>query len=224
MNNEKEIIIGENGKICKVCNEIKLYKDFRKSKMIKDGFENKCKACRKVEYQSEIKDKKRQYYIDNKEYIKSRISKYDKEYQKRNKDKIKEYKKEYMIDYRENNRGYLNEQSKIRHQQRILAEGEFTEEEFENISLDFFSWKCAYTGEVILEEKSNCHREHVIPISKGGVNYIWNIIPSTPFANISKKDRELEVWYREQPYFSEERLQKIYDYIEVVKASMDGEK
>lgn len=222
MESKTNIVIGENGKKCKVCKTIKEFSEFHKHKNCKYGYMNTCKECRKLKYIEEGYNRE----LARKRYIEKRdeILEYNKGHAKSNEDKIKEYRKVYAKEYRENNREYLNEKSKMIHRQRVLAEGEFTEEEFENISLDYFGWKCAYTGEVILEDKSNCHREHVIPISKGGVNYIWNIIPSTPFANISKKDRELEVWYREQPYFSEERLQKIYDYIEVVKASMDGEK
>ena len=32
--------------------------------------------------------------------------------------------------------------------------------------------------------------------------------------NSSKKDKDLLEWYKEQPFFSEERLQKIYEWQE----------
>lgn len=94
--------------------------------------------------------------------------------------------------------------------------GHFTEEEFRNISLDFFNWECAYTGEKILDDLSNCHREHVVPLSKGGDNGIWNVVPALDWVNLSKNNNNMEVWYRKQPYFSEERLEKIYEYIDLV--------
>ena len=96
------------------------------------------------------------------------------------------------------------------------AVGSFTEEEFINISLSFFDWKCAYTGEPIKEDLSNCHREHIVPISRGGDNGIWNIVPSLDWVNLSKNDSELECWYKKQPYFSEDRLNKIYEYMNKV--------
>ena len=76
-------------------------------------------------------------------------------------------------------------------------------------TLEYFDYKCAYTGECI---KHSCHVEHIVPISKGGTSYIWNLVPSTASANLSKQNRDMEEWYREQEYFCEERLNKIYEY------------
>lgn len=76
--------------------------------------------------------------------------------------------------------------------------------------LVFFDNKCAYTGEPL--EKSY-HLDHVVAISNGGSNYIWNIVPSNQLPNLSKGTHDMESWYRRQPYFSEDRLQKIYDWI-----------
>ena len=76
-------------------------------------------------------------------------------------------------------------------------------------TLEYFDYKCAYTGECI---KHGCHVEHIVPVSKGGTSYIWNLVPSTERANLSKRNRDMEEWYREQEYFCEERLNKIYEY------------
>lgn len=54
-------------------------------------------------------------------------------------------------------------------------------------------------------------------ISKGGSDHIYNLVPTTPGANLSKSNRDLEEWYRKQDYFSEDRLNKIYKYIKYMK-------
>lgn len=112
-----------------------------------------------------------------------------------------------------------NEKREERRRRRALKNnttGNFTEQEFKEISLRFFDWKCAYTGEPLLEDLSNCHREHVVPLTKGGDNGIWNIVPSLDWVNLSKNNSNMEEWYRKQSYFSEERLEKIYDYVEIM--------
>lgn len=74
--------------------------------------------------------------------------------------------------------------------------------------LKFFNNCCAYTG----EQLDKYHVDHVKPVVKGGTSFIYNLVPSKSYANQSKGAKELESWYREQPYFSEERLNKIYEW------------
>ena len=88
------------------------------------------------------------------------------------------------------------------------------------LCLIFFDNKCAYTGEP-LEDKY--HLDHVIAIKNGGSNYIYNIIPCNKLANLSKHTRDMEEWFREQTYFSEERLQKIYEWMEMKRKEIKGE-
>jgi hypothetical protein len=51
--------------------------------------------------------------------------------------------------------------------------------------------------------------EHVVSRSKGGPHAIGNIIPTCHRCNMSKRDSEVEAWYRSQPFFSELRWRKI---------------
>ena len=98
-------------------------------------------------------------------------------------------------------------------------EGEHSTEELIK-AIEFFDGKCAYTGKPLEE---HFHIDHVVPVSKGGTNYIWNIVPANGSPNISKSDNDMEEWYRQQSYFSEERLQRIYEWIDFQK-SIKGEK
>jgi 5-methylcytosine-specific restriction endonuclease McrA len=67
-----------------------------------------------------------------------------------------------------------------------------------------FNHRCAYCG-----ADGDLHIEHVVPISKGGPHSIGNIIPACKDCNFSKRDSEVEAWYRSQPFFSELRWRKI---------------
>ena len=77
--------------------------------------------------------------------------------------------------------------------------------------MNFFDWKCAYSN--IPYEKYAIHKDYIVPIANGGLNEVWNIVPMYRNYNSSKKDT-LDVlnWYKEQEYFSEERLAKIVEW------------
>jgi 5-methylcytosine-specific restriction endonuclease McrA len=63
---------------------------------------------------------------------------------------------------------------------------------------------CAYCG-----DGGDMQIEHVEPISKGGAHDIGNIVPACFRCNTSKRNHEMEEWYRSQPFFSELRLHRI---------------
>ena len=177
---------------CSKCHEIKTVDYFFKNRSKKDGVGIECKQCyieRDRRYREnnkeKISEKNRLYYKDNKKEIKER----HRQYRENNKDKIK---------------GYTHKRRAL----KLGNGGSYTKAQWLD-TLEYFDYKCAYTGECI---KHNCHVEHIVPISKGGTSYIWNLVPSTASANLSKQNRDMEEWYREQEYFCEERLNKIYEY------------
>ena len=63
---------------------------------------------------------------------------------------------------------------------------------------------CAYCG-----ASGDMEIEHVIPISKGGTHVLGNILPACHDCNSSKRAKEVEGWYRAQPFFTEGRWRKI---------------
>jgi 5-methylcytosine-specific restriction endonuclease McrA len=67
-----------------------------------------------------------------------------------------------------------------------------------------FDHRCAYCG-----ADGDLHIEHVVPISKGGPHSIGNIIPACKDCNFSKRDSEVESWYRRQHFYSDLRWRKI---------------
>ena len=77
-----------------------------------------------------------------------------------------------------------------------------------HVTSAFTEGTCAYTG----EQLGAYDLDHVKPLSKGGTSFIYNLVPTTPTANRSKGAKDLEDWYKQQPYYSEERLMKIYEW------------
>lgn len=64
--------------------------------------------------------------------------------------------------------------------------------------------ECAYCG-----GPEYTHADHFIPISKGGIDCIENIIPACQHCNLSKNCKDPIEWFRKQKFFTEERLHKI---------------
>ena len=81
--------------------------------------------------------------------------------------------------------------------------------------MEFFNWKCAYSG--IQLNKGNRSIDHIIPLSKGGKHEIWNCVPMYKSYNCSKYNNNILDWYIQQPFYSEERLNKVYEWVEYAK-------
>ena len=158
----------------------------------------------KKEYRENNKDKikesKKEYYENNKDMIK--------EYYENNKDMIKEYKKEYCKTHKIEYKAYSHKR-----RARIKSNGgSYTKAEWLEC-LEFFDYKCAYSGEPLTMDDASV--EHVIPVSKGGTSYISNLIPCVLKYNISKNNTDLMGWYVEQPFYNKDRLNKIYAWMDI---------
>ena len=56
--------------------------------------------------------------------------------------------------------------------------------------------------------------DHIEPLNKGGEHEIWNVVPMLNNYNFSKCNKDWLEWYKEQEFFSKDRLNKIYDWQE----------
>lgn len=72
-----------------------------------------------------------------------------------------------------------------------------------------FDNTCAYccTNDALL------HIEHIVPISKGGAHSLNNIVPACSRCNYSKRNHDMCTWYTAQPYFRQNRLDKILSVV-----------
>lgn len=220
-------------KKCSKCGRFKVAStvNFYKQKAGKYGLRGECKECKnkyREEYYQDNKNKSseynKQYYQDNKyellEYSnqyyqehRDEKSKYRKQYYQCNKNKLSEYQKMY----RKTSTGQavlINASAR-----RRTGQGDkVTAEQLEDM-MRFFNNRCAYTGKLLTKE--NKSRDHIVPLNKDGMNVIWNIVPCDKKYNSRKNSKDILKWYKEQPFFSEERLQKIYEWQEYTQAKYE---
>ena len=69
---------------------------------------------------------------------------------------------------------------------------------------------CAYCGSY---EGLNIQLEHVIPRSKEGAHCLSNIIPACATCNRSKFNYPMEKWYKQQSFYSYQRLKRIKEVL-----------
>ena len=201
-------------KKCTKCGEIKHISKFYKSKNKRYGVRNDCKICHnkyskkwrednndyltkyhKKHYEehkedAEFKDKRKQYYEEHKEYIKEK--------------RIERHKNNPYICF--------NDSVKRRQKEESQGNGINQEQWFE--MMEFFDWKCAYSGEYIGGDNKDKRRtiDHIIPLDNGGEHEVWNCVPMKKSYNSSKHTNNMLEWYLEQEYFDIERLTKIYEW------------
>lgn len=147
-----------------------------------------------------IQKKNKQYYEENKEQIIAR----NKIYETNNIDKVRKWKKKW----RDTNPEKVALISQKRRADKLNTKNSLTLEQWEQC-LEFFNYKDAYTGLPM----NVISQDHIIPISKGGPYIRENIVPCEININCSKQDSDMEEWFRKQTFFSEERLFKIYKWI-----------
>ena len=181
-------------KVCTKCKRILIACEinFKKAKKGKYNLASQCKVCEK------------KYREENKEHI----LEYMKQYYEENKEQIVEYHKQY---YEENPHIQFNERNKRRSKEENQGSG-ITKEQWLEMMI-FFDFKCAYSGEK-LNNKEVRTVDHIVALDNGGLNEIWNCIPMYRNYNSSKGVKDMLDWYRQQEYFSKERLNKIYAWIE----------
>lgn len=67
--------------------------------------------------------------------------------------------------------------------------------------------KCGYCGDCATS------LDHIIPRFRSGSSYRNNLIPACRRCNTNKASAKMEDWYRQQTYFSEERLLRIQNWM-----------
>lgn len=68
--------------------------------------------------------------------------------------------------------------------------------------------ECAYCG-----SKENLTIDHVIPQSKGGNDFITNVVCCCQKCNLEKSHNNWEIWYSQQDFFTEEKRSAIIKWI-----------
>ena len=81
--------------------------------------------------------------------------------------------------------------------------------------MSFFDWRCAYSGERLTDKTRSI--DHIVPLNSNGDNMIWNCVPMKLNYNSSKHAKDMLEWYREQDFYSKDRLAKIYKWQEYAR-------
>jgi len=181
-------------KYCPSCEEVHSIDNFHKNGHTIRSF------CKKCEIKRSKESKKASGYADRPEVKAKRLE--DSRLCKRAKYAFDE-------DYR------LKEISRS-HNRRctVKQRGVFTSAEWHKALVDFGE-SCAYCG-----SKQGLSQDHVVPISKGGMNNATNIVPACSSCNSSKSDHDMLTWYIVQSFYSDARLQRIVFYLKEVMPSV----
>ena len=87
--------------------------------------------------------------------------------------------------------------------------------------LIFFFGACAYCGATPRKDK-RLTRDHLHPVSKGGKTESSNIVPACSTCNSSKNDDDFKDWYMRQPFFSQDRLNRIFLWRTIMRQVGNG--
>ena len=143
------------------------------------------------------------------------MSKYQKEYYLINREhKIEQQNKYYKENpeikrkWRRENRDKINIIGERRRSRERNLPSTFTEEQWKETKI-YFNNTCAYCGKEL-----PLAQEHIIPVVKGGGYIKENIIPSCKSCNSSKYNKNFEEWYPIYKYYTKEREDKIFAYID----------
>ena len=214
-------------KTCKECD----YKNRKKHREKNQDYYNEYNKKYYEEHKEDIIKKNSERNKDNKNY-KEWKKKYDKEYRKKyrkeHEEELREYNRKYNKKYYEEHKEELKDKKKQYYKnnpqisfnsfnrRRVKKESQgngITKEQWYEM-MEFFDWKCAYSGEYIGGDNKDKKRtiDHIVALDNGGEHEIWNCIPMLKSYNSQKRIFNMLEWYLEQPFFSIERLTKIYEW------------
>jgi 5-methylcytosine-specific restriction endonuclease McrA len=200
------------GKRCPDCGLTKCYGEFHRNRRAKTGLTVYCKVCdnaRTKAYEEANPEKRRRqnasshrkYYEANRENIIERNEAYRREHFERNRFWQKNYTErhpEVREAYRQANREKLSEQEKTwrqanpekcatyfenRRTRKKQASGSFSSQEWKALKIHY-DYTCLRCGRQ--EPEIRLTADHVVPLAKGGSNFIDNIQPLCRFCNTSK--------------------------------------
>lgn len=183
---------------CCTCKEVKELSNFFKSKSTKNGLEPRCKDCNKLRNKKQYlkhKEKRIEYVINYRKENAEKIKKYrESEKNKTNRalnrqknkkiinKKEREYRLKNIIKFRINQRIKGNKR-------RLLIKSTHEIYTYKDINLlkTKQSNKCIYCYKNI---KNKYHIDHIVPLSKGGIDSIKNIQILCPLCNMKKHNKD----------------------------------
>lgn len=128
----------------------------------------------------DILAKKRAFYVANRATLLAQSRKYNAARGDLHRDNVRKW--------RAANPGKPGEYNRAYRARKLNAQGAHTDEDW-NRMLRIWNWSCAYCGNA-----GEMTRDHVIPLSRGGSDFIGNIVPACARCNSSKNARVVVEW------------------------------
>ena len=154
-------------KRCSGCGVTKPRCEFHFSNRSRGWLKGKCKECRSKESFNPLSNRNTPKHIREQRRLETRRAWYRRSY----------------ISNPEKFRQYCTD----RRARLLAAEGDHTEEGW-IAKVNFHGWRCAYCGcELGVETLT---RDHKIPLSKNGTNWLANLVPACHKCNSGKRDRD----------------------------------
>lgn len=75
------------------------------------------------------------------------------------------------------------------HSKRKASEGFHTRQEWEDRKA-LYGYQCAYCHKKLIR----LTKDHIVPISRGGTDFIYNIVPACKHCNLTKHTKDLLRW------------------------------
>lgn len=192
----RQLIVSDM-KTCSQCGEAKPVELFSRNTRQTDGLNHRCKACNRMKH--ELKEKRR-LYISSIEDARA-LEKAHRESKKAYRKLTKEVMQRQAEERREAKRLFaIGKQSAYQRRRAwIIANGgSHTKAEIKAL-IEAQNHQCAYCSRCVKLTK-----DHIIPVSKGGSDYISNICMACRRCNLQKRARTpaqwIKRWYLQPPY------------------------
>lgn len=174
-------------KHCPKCGRDLPKSEFHRDRSRPDGLYSYCKQCNYAHVKL--------WCEQNPE----RATAYRKQYRREHLEELREYGRRKSKERFQDNPEVYREYCATRRARIRAAHGELFSVQEVRDRLAEFGELCVYCGAPFE------HLDHLIPISGGGGGYIANLVPACARCNLSKYDKDALVWFREQPFYTEER-------------------
>lgn len=204
-------------KTCHRCRQLLPIDSFYKSKKAKSGLASSCKRCQYEMQKASMakkpehyKAKRKEWQVDNREHLNELARKYYWEnpeaFRIRSKVWASQHKDEIAVKnylYKSANAEYLNQLTKqwrAANPEKVIEQNNRRRQRMSNNGMFFIrpkeirrllSQPCFYCG------APSEHLDHVVPIKRGGVHSIGNLLPACAPCNQSKSDKLLTEWRRD---------------------------
>lgn len=167
----------------------------------KDGLHPYCKKCNSKKGSIHYQNNREKHDLNHKNNYQGTLK--HKKWSSKNNQKYKHRQSEWR---RENPDKIKEYNEKHRAHDITITEWQY--------ALSFFNYQCAYCGiteqNSLKVQKQRLHKDHV---DCNGANDLSNAVPACRSCNSKKHQDNMEEWFITQEFFSEKRLQKIYQWL-----------